>query len=261
VTQFPWADKVFENGVCIAVKCIICTRIERRPQIVQLKKDTLMKHAGWKRAVKVMPKEGVIAGGLYCDKSNKHQKNEKIYAPINHETVLQQLQNLELNLLSKKREQFVVVFHLLSAGISITDYPSHQDFLGFLDVGVPMKHWCIGSAWSIAESIHHTIVEEIRESMDTYQFFSVTYDETTTVDTMSWISFHVYVMKNYVRSSMLLKLEKVVEGGSSDNIMEVIINILTNTGNLSKTNLLSKFVCFEADGVNVFQGCRNGVTK
>jgi len=139
-TQFPWVEKVYENGVCIVGKCIIYTRIERRPQIVQLKKDTLIKHASWKRALKVMPKEGVMAGSLYHNKGNKHYKNEKIYASINYETVLQQLQNSQLNFLSKKCKQFFVVFHLLCSGRPMIDYLSHYEFLSFMGVVVPMKY-------------------------------------------------------------------------------------------------------------------------
>ena len=40
-------------------------------------------------------------------------------------------------------------------------------------------------------------------------FFSLICDETTTIDCQTWISIHVYVVKEYVCVPMLLTLERV----------------------------------------------------
>jgi len=74
---------------------------------------------------------------------------------------------------------------------------------------------------------------------------------------ISWISIHMYC-ENLYPFFYAIEAQK---DGSLDNIIEVIMNMLTSKGNLFKTTLLSKFVCFQAHGMNLFQGCKNGTIE
>jgi len=87
-----------------------------------------------------MSKEGVPIEGVYHDMSNKHYKNKKIYAAINHETILQQFHNLKFNFLNKKRKQFVVVFYLFYYRRSIVDYSFQHEFFGLGDIVVTIVY-------------------------------------------------------------------------------------------------------------------------
>jgi len=56
-------------------------------------------------------------------------------------------------------------------------------------------------------------------------------------------------------------VEKVIDGSSFNNLTEVIMVRLLKGGGLMKENMLQKFLCFGADGANVFQGGKTRVTK
>ncbi len=50
-----------------------------------------------------------------------------------------------------------------------------------------------------------------------------------------------------------MNLEKIIDGNTFDNFIVVIIHSLV-FGGMSKANITSKVVCFEFDGVIIFQG-------
>lgn len=58
---------------------------------------------------------------------------------------------------------------------------------------------------------------------------------------------------------ILLNLEKIVDGGTSNNFINVIIRSLVVFYGMSKIYLSIKVVCFGADGVTIFQGLKIGV--
>ena len=58
------------------------------------------------------------------------------------------------------------------------------------------------------------------------RYFSVSCDEVTTMDNSTWISIHVYVVKNYERFSMLAALEHVQEEATSNNLTKVVMTNL-----------------------------------
>jgi len=51
---------------------------------------------------------------------------------------------------------------------------------------------------------------------------------------------------------MLLKLKKVVGGGTTHNIIEVLLKMLSKVGGFSQKELLSKFFCLGVNEMNVF---------
>jgi hypothetical protein len=78
------------------------------------------------------------------------------------------------------------------------------------------------------------------------QFFSVTCDEVTILDTQSWISIHGYVCENWTRKSMLLSLEQVVEGGGADSLTKVIVNAIKTSGGVEEAELTTRLASFGA---------------
>jgi hypothetical protein len=80
------------------------------------------------------------------------------------------------------------------------------------------------------------------------------------LDNQSWIFVHAYVVENWRRQSILLNLEKVVEGGTSNNFTATIVCSLINLGGLSVVNVVNKVVCFWAISVTIFEGLKTGVT-
>jgi len=58
---------------------------------------------------------------------------------------------------------------------------------------------------------------------------------------------------------IFFNLEIIVDGGTSNNLINVIICSLVVFCGMFKIDVYNKLVCFGADGVTVFQGLKNGV--
>jgi len=57
---------------------------------------------------------------------------------------------------------------------------------------------------------------------------------------------------NYVRILIIISLDRVFEGSSNGKLTKVIMEVLTIGGGLPRNQIAQKFICFGADGVNVF---------
>lgn len=55
----------------------------------------------------------------------------------------------------------------------------------------------------------------------------------------------------------MLSLQRVVDGGSANNMTTVIVDALKARGGLTCQEIADKVICFGADGANVFQGFTN----
>jgi hypothetical protein len=51
------------------------------------------------------------------------------------------------------------------------------------------------------------------------------------------------------------------EGSHNDNLANVIMEALTIGRGLLRNHIAQKLLCFGPNGVNIFQGTKNGVTK
>jgi len=86
-------------------------------------------------------------------------------------------------------------------------------------------------------------------------------DEVFTMDNQSWLFVQCYLMQNWVRILILISLDPIIEGSGSDNLTKVIMEALMIGGGVATDQIVQKLICFGANGVNVFQSTKNGVTK
>jgi hypothetical protein len=86
-------------------------------------------------------------------------------------------------------------------------------------------------------------------------FISINCDKVVTLDNQSWTFVHVYIIKNWCRVQILLNLERIVNGGTYDNLTSIIIHSLDVFGDIA-----NKVVYFGVDGVTIFQGLRTSAT-
>jgi hypothetical protein len=70
----------------------------------------------------------------------------------------------------------------------------------------------------------------------------------TTVDNQSWISIHAYVLVDWERIPLLLSLERLTEGSTSDQITRTIMNVVERDGGLSAIEVRQRLLCFRSDG-------------
>ena len=126
---------------------------------------------------------------------------------------------------------------------------------------IPLKHWTEGSCWKMTESLFKVVQAKIKEVVSTVSYFSITCDEVTTLDNHSWISIHIYTIRDWEIVPMLLCLQRVIEGGGgAANITKIILGALTNDSGLTPHHIRDRFMAFGADGASVLQRRRNGVT-
>jgi hypothetical protein len=68
-------------------------------------------------------------------------------------------------------------------------------------------------------------------------------------------------MQNWVRISILISLDWIIEGSRSDNLTKVIMEALMIGGGVPRDQIAQKLICFRIGGLNVFQGTNSGVIK
>jgi len=176
-------------------------------------------------------------------------------------TVLQQVNTSISMSLSKKIVQLATIYQILSAGRPMLEYEERQALYTFLNVpNLPRMHWSDSSAWQMAESMYCQVKEVIKRKISTAHFVAITCDEVTSVDNGSWICIHVYVVKNFIRSPLLVSLQRLMGGAGADSLTLIIMKALQDGGDLTLEQLSRRLLCFGADGVSTFQGTRSGVT-
>jgi hypothetical protein len=92
----------------------------------------------------------------------------------------------------------------------------------------------------------------IIQTIQSVQFLACSCDEVTTIDNGSWICVHAYMVYGWTKVFILICVDWIVDGSSSYNLTQVIMNFMMKGGGLSMEELSKKHLCFGVDGVNVF---------
>jgi hypothetical protein len=261
--KLPWAEGILTNqGRLHMVKCTVCSTMEKSDRLMQPKWDTLKKHEGRRKATRNMPAYNVKKGEWYMAKDSKHKKNMALFNARAPDTVLQQLNQSNRLEREKKKVQFATLFQILADGRPMLEYESRATLYEFLYVpNFPRMHWSDNSGWIMAEFMYAEVRIAISRVLVGANYVALTCDEVSTIDNGSWISIHAYVVQNWSRIPYLISLERVVEGGGSDNLTQVIIDALTAAAKIERLALSKTLLCFGADGVSTFQGAKTGVTQ
>jgi len=85
-------------------------------------------------------------------------------------------------------------------------------------------------------------------------------DEVTAVDNSSYLSMHVYIMRDWVRIPLLDALQHVECIPNEDNLMKLIVDAVSSGGGLDSKSIAQKLLRFGADGASTLQRVRGGVT-
>jgi hypothetical protein len=121
------------------------------------------------------------------------------------------------------------------------------------------KHCTYSISWGMVATMHNVILKHIMLLVQHAKFISITCDVVTTLDNQSWISIDVYIFENWCRVPILLNLEWIVNGGTSNNFIFVIILYLVIFGGILEIDIVNKVVCFGIGGVTVFQDLNTSV--
>jgi hypothetical protein len=77
-------------------------------------------------------------------------------------------------------------------------------------------------------------------------YFTVIANEVTTIDNGSWVSITIYYVSEFSRESFNVKLEHVEEGGSSNNIIKIIMKAVSELTSMSKRDVAQRMLAFGA---------------
>ncbi len=107
--------------------------------------------------------------------------------------------------------------------------------------------------------MNNVVLVVTKITIQTTNYIYVSCDEMTSLDNQSWISVHAYVVEDLKRTMILVNLERVIEGCTTDNLTNMIQNSMKGFGGIFNHDLVIKVVCFGANGVATFQGIKIGV--
>jgi hypothetical protein len=244
--KLSWAE-LFRgaDGLYEYIKCTMCSTISGKPKIMAPKWDTLSKHSGKRKATKNLD-NSVKKKQWYIAKNCKHLRFERIFAARSTMTVAQQLALMKGER-ARKRQQLATVLYLLQEGRPMLEYPTLKPLFTFLGVPtIARRHWSDGAGWELVDCLYHQVQMKTKEVMEMAQFFSITCNEVTTLNTQSWISIYGYVCQDWTRKPMLLSLERIMEGTGSNNLTTVIVDAIKNCRGVERTQLCSRFASFGA---------------
>lgn len=165
---------------------------------------------------------------------------------------------MERSLLSKKI-QLSIVFHILSKGHPMIDYPDHTKFLSFLQVSnFPSSHWSVTNGWKWVRYLAHIEDDDLKQKIANARFLALPLHEFTTIDNTSWICMSIYMVNYHIRHSCLLGIKNMRETSTTKNIYELVLNSLKESG-MDHLMIAKKLVCVGAYGASMMQGQRNRV--
>ena len=75
-------------------------------------------------------------------------------------------------------------------------------------------------------------------------YFTVTANEVTTIDNGSWVRITIFYVSEFSHESFNVKLEHVEEGGSSNNIIKIIMKVVTEFTSMSKQDIAQRMLAF-----------------
>jgi hypothetical protein len=272
VSKFPFIEPILpanEKETSREVKCIVCSWKLRKVVKLQMKLDTIEKHAGKVYEKKIVNGEEKTIIRWKPAEDCRHVKYEDEYNKFlvskgkleaSGGTIISLFgKTMERNLLSKTI-QLSTVFQILSSGRPMTDYPNYMKYLSFLQVSnFPSSHWSVTSGWEWAKYLARVEKDDLKEKIANARFLSLSLDEVTAIDNTSWICMSIYMVNGHVRNSYLLGIHKMSDSSTTENIYGLVISSLKEISGMDNLMIAKKLVCVGADGASVMQGQRNGL--
>jgi hypothetical protein len=104
----------------------------------------------------------------------------------------------------------------------------------------------------MAKTMHHIIMESTKVAIQKIKYIIVSCDEVTIIDHQSWCNLHAHIVDGFKGILLLLNLERLLGGGTIDNLTTLILKSLMEYGGLTIEHVVSKLTCFACDKVAVF---------
>ena len=157
---------------------------------------------------------------------------------------------METNLLSKTI-QFSTVFHLLSNGHPMTDYPKMMKYLSFIQVPkFPSSHWSLSSGWERGKYLAQVEMDNMKEKIANDTFLSLSLDQVMTIYNTSRFFMSIYMVNDHIMHSYPHGIHKMTKIYTTGNIYELVIDSLKEIGGMDHSMIVKKLVCVGEDGAS-----------
>lgn len=74
---------------------------------------------------------------------------------------------------------------------------------------MPKKHWNGAYGWEIGKHIHLQVLKALKAVVRIAKYFSITYDEVTSIDNQQWLYVHIYVLDAFAYCYLLCRCQWV----------------------------------------------------
>jgi hypothetical protein len=109
--------------------------------------------------------------------------------------------------------QLAILFQILKDGRPMVEFGRRYQLYSFLELpDLPTFHWSDNAGWLMATYMYDLVKEKHRAMLAAAQFISLTADETSAVDNLSYIVIHVYLLQDWVRVPIILHINKLESG-------------------------------------------------
>ena len=147
---------------------------------------------------------------------------------------------METHFLSKTI-QLSTIFHLLSNGRPLKDYPKMTKYLSFIQVpNFPTSRWSLLIGWEWGKYLAQVEKDDMKEKIANAKFFSLSLDKVTAIDNTSWIYMSIYMVNDHIRHSYLLGIHKMTKSSIAENIYELVIDSLKEIGGIDHSMIAKK---------------------
>jgi hypothetical protein len=119
---------------------------------------------------------------------------------------------------------------------------------------VGKKHWSDSSGWGMVEVMHSVLLNATKTTFTLVAYTNISIDEIKTINSMQWLSIHLYVVQAWKRIPIVLCDETIKVFATFDNIFALMVEACLNFGGLGLEELGVKLVGMGCDGNSVFQG-------
>ncbi len=141
------------------------------------------------------------------------------------------------------------LFHVLTHGCPMLEYETlYELFASLCFPNNSTMHWSNFTCWTFVEFMHTQVESATFKAIYSSQFIALFCDQVTTIDNGLWICVHAYVVAYWIKVLILMCIDRIVNGSSYNNLIEVIIIALLKGGGLTMEKLVKKLLCFGVVG-------------
>ena len=103
----------------------------------------------------------------------------------------------------------------------MTDFVRNEELQQHLQTpSLARMHWSVTCGWELAEAMSDALIKHLRMRIAASPFWSVSLDEAIAIDKTSWLCCHIYIIEDFKRVPVFVKLAQVTEAPSAEQLLQ-----------------------------------------